>query len=185
MKHYNSNKIKRSAFFSWKTMMIALLCLLTALPMSAQNRMVQGTVIDNTGEPVIGANIRVSGTTRGTITDIDGVFKIEASAKDKLTITFIGYLDAVVSAANTVLKVTLQEDSKTLEEVVVVGYGTQKKATLAGAVSAVNNKEIAVTKNENVVNMLSGKYPVCVLHRKVHNPVNSIMPLISVAWVSR
>ena len=81
--------------------MIALLCLLTALPMSAQNRMVQGTVIDNTGEPVIGANIRVSGTTRGTITDIDGVFKIEASAKDKLTITFIGYLDVVVSAANT------------------------------------------------------------------------------------
>ena len=110
MKHYNSNKIKRSASFSWRTMMIALLCLLTALPMSAQNRMVQGTVIDNTGEPVIGANIRVSGTTRGTITDIDGVFKIEASAKDKLTITFIGYLDAVVSAANTVLKVTLQED---------------------------------------------------------------------------
>ena len=53
--------------------MIALLCLLTALPMSAQNRMVQGTVIDNTGEPVIGANIRVSGTTRGTIDDIDGV----------------------------------------------------------------------------------------------------------------
>lgn len=185
MKHYNSNKIKRSASFSWRTMMIALLCLLTALPMSAQNRMVQGTVIDNTGEPVIGANIRVSGTTRGTITDIDGVFKIEASAKDKLTITFIGYLDVVVSAANTVLKVTLQEDSKTLEEVVVVGYGTQKKATLTGAVSAVNNKEIAVTKNENVVNMLSGKYPVCVLHRKVHNPVNSIMPLISVAWVSR
>mgnify|MGYP001479976464 CR=1 FL=1 len=85
MKHYNSNKIKRSASFSWRTMMIALLCLLTALPMSAQNRMVQGTVIDNTGEPVIGANIRVSGTTRGTITDIDGVFKIEASAKDKLT----------------------------------------------------------------------------------------------------
>lgn len=170
MKHYNSNKIKRSAFFSWKTMMIALLCLLTALPMSAQNRMVQGTVIDNTGEPVIGANIRVSGTTRGTITDIDGVFKIEASAKDKLTITFIGYLDVVVSAANTVLKVTLQEDSKTLEEVVVVGYGTQKKATLTGAVSAVNNKEIAVTKNENVVNMLSGKIPGVRITQKSSQP---------------
>ena len=170
MKHYNSNKIKRSASFSWRTMMIALLCLLTALPMSAQNRMVQGTVIDNTGEPVIGANIRVSGTTRGTITDIDGVFKIEASAKDKLTITFIGYLDAVVSAANTVLKVTLQEDSKTLEEVVVVGYGTQKKATLTGAVSAVNNKEIAVTKNENVVNMLSGKIPGVRITQKSSQP---------------
>lgn len=72
-----------------------------------------------------------------------------------MTISFIGYIDAIVAADKTSLKITLKEDSQALEEVVVVGYGTQKKATLTGAVSAINNKEIAVTKNENVVNMLS------------------------------
>lgn len=169
MKNAKLNIIGKSGSPSWR-MLIALLCLLIVLPMSAQNRMVQGTVIDNTGEPVIGANVRVSGTTRGTITDINGVFKIEASAKDKLTITFIGYLDATVSASGTNLKITLQEDSKTLDEVVVVGYGTQKKATLTGAVSSVNSKEIAVTKNENVVNMLSGKIPGVRITQKSSQP---------------
>ncbi|MBQ8673767.1 MAG: TonB-dependent receptor [Bacteroides sp.] len=159
MEQYNSNNIARSAFACGKSLMIALLCLLMALPLSAQNRTVRGVVYDTTGETVIGANVTVVGTSRGTITDIDGKFQIEASAKDKLKITFIGYADAIVSAAKTDLKVTLEEDNTTLEEVVVVGYGTQKKATLTGAVSAVTSKEIAVTKNENVVNMLSGKIP--------------------------
>ena len=158
MKHKISNT-KKSASFSWKAMMAVLLCLLTALPMSAQNRIVRGTVVDQTGETVIGANVRVNGTTRGVITDINGEFEIAADAKEKLTISFIGYIDAIVAADKTSLKITLKEDSQALEEVVVVGYGTQKKATLTGAVSAINNKEIAVTKNENVVNMLSGKVP--------------------------
>ena len=158
MKHKISNT-KKSASFSWKAMMAVLLCLLTALPMSAQNRIVRGTVVDQTGETVIGANVRVNGTTRGVITDINGEFEIAADAKEKLTISFIGYIDAIVAADKTNLKITLKEDSQALEEVVVVGYGTQKKATLTGAVSAINNKEIAVTKNENVVNMLSGKVP--------------------------
>ncbi len=112
-----------------------------------------------TGEPVIGANVRVDGTTRGTITNIDGVFSIEASAQDKLTISFIGYIDATVVASSTNLQVTLKDDTEMLDEVVVVGYGTQKKATLTGAVSAVTSKEMIVTKNENVVNMLTGKIP--------------------------
>lgn len=170
MKHSIFNNIKRSAPLSWRRLMIALLCLLAALPMMAQNRMVQGTVVDLMGEPVIGANVRVSGTTRGTITDINGVFKIEASPNDKLTITFIGYLDATVTASGTNIKIVLEEDSKTLDEVVVVGYGTQKKATLTGAVSSVNSKEIAVTKNENVVNMLSGKIPGVRITQKSSQP---------------
>lgn len=137
----------------------AFFCLMAALPASAQNRTVRGTVVDQSGEPIIGANVQVSGTTRGTITDLDGKFAIEASAKEKLKITYIGFVEAIVSASKTTLNITLQEDSKSLEEVVVVGYGTQKKATLTGAVSAVTNKEMTVTKNENVVNMLSGKIP--------------------------
>lgn len=169
MKHKISNT-KESASFSWKTMMVVLLCFLMALPMSAQNRIVRGTVVDQTGETIIGANVRVNGTTRGVITDINGEFEIAADAKEKLTISFIGYIDAVVAADKTNLKVTLKEDSQTLEEVVVVGYGTQKKATLTGAVSAINNKEIVVTKNENVVNMLSGKVPGVRISQKSSQP---------------
>ena len=88
--------------------MIILLCFWVVLPISAQLRMVQGTVIDSSGEPVIGANVKVNGSsTRGTITDINGEFKIEASTKEKLTISYIGYLDVVVSAANVTLRVTM------------------------------------------------------------------------------
>lgn len=139
--------------------MIAVLFLTITWPLSAQNRTVRGTVSDTSGEPIIGANVRVNGTTRGAITDLDGQFTVEASSSDKITVTYIGYLDATVTASSTILSIVLKEDSKTLDEVVVVGYGTQKKATLTGAVSAISNKEMVVTKNENVVNMLSGKIP--------------------------
>lgn len=155
----NNHRIKNSWDISLRMFALMLFCLLTALPAAAQLRTVHGTVTDASGEPIIGANIRVNGTTRGTVTDLDGKFQLEASTKEKLTISYIGYTDAVVSAAKSILNIVLQEDSKALEEVVVVGYGTQKKATLTGAVSAVTNKEMTVTKNENVVNMLSGKVP--------------------------
>ncbi len=144
---------------SFRPYILMLFCLLMAVPMSAQRRMVRGVVYDTSGETVIGANVTVVGTTRGTITDVEGKFQLEAAPNEKLKVSFIGYLDAVVTASKTDFTITLKEDSKTLEEVVVVGYGTQKKATLTGAVSAVTNKEITVTKNENVVNMLSGKIP--------------------------
>lgn len=169
MKHHNFNQ-KRSAFASWKAMMAALLCLLMALPLAAQLRIVHGTVSDPTGETVIGANVKVEGTTRGTITDMDGKFSIEASSKDKLVISFIGYKNTTVTASSTNLAIVLKEDAELLDEVVVVGYGTQKKATLTGAVSAINNKEMAITKNENVVNMLSGKVPGVRISQKSSQP---------------
>ena len=170
MENINLNNNDRSASSLWKSMMFVLLCFLMTLPMSAQNRIVRGTVVDQTGETVIGANVRVNGTTRGVITDINGEFEIAADANEKLTVSFIGYVDAVVTANKTTLKITLQEDSQALDEVVVVGYGTQKKATLTGAVSAINNKEIAITKNENVVNMLSGKIPGVRIFQKSSQP---------------
>ena len=150
----------KSVFFSLSLMLFTLFNLLLLSPLTAQNnRVVRGLVVDQTGESVIGANVRVDGTNRGVITNINGEFEIIADVKQKLVISFIGYKDAIVTASKTDLKIILQEDNQTLDEVVVVGYGTQKKATLTGAVSSVNNKEIAVTKNENVVNMLSGKIP--------------------------
>lgn len=135
------------------------MCMLATLPMLAQVRSVTGTVVDAQGEPVMGATVRVDGTKTATVTDMDGVFKISADPKQKIRISFIGCKDAVVSASNTSLKVTMEEDRNVMDEVVVVGYGTQKKATLTGAVSAITNKEMTVTKNESVVNMLSGKIP--------------------------
>lgn len=130
------------------------------MPALAQMRKVQGTVVDASGEPIIGATIRVEGAdaSRATVTDIDGKFTVNAEPSEKLRISFVGYSDAVVKA-NSKIDVTMHENAELMDEVVVVGYGTQKKATLTGAVSAIDNKEMTVTKNENVVNMLSGKIP--------------------------
>ena len=135
--------------------------LMMVLPLSAyaQQRLVQGVVLDNLGEPLIGAGVMVQGTRTGATTDMDGKFSLQASPKDKLVVSFLGYQDVVIEAASTNLRVVLQPDANFIEETVVVGYGARKKATVTGAISAVNNKEIAVTKNENVVNMLSGKIP--------------------------
>ncbi|MCQ2237528.1 MAG: carboxypeptidase-like regulatory domain-containing protein, partial [Bacteroidales bacterium] len=98
----------------------------------AQNQKITGTVVDDLGEPITGANIRVKGTSRGTITDLDGKFSLDAAAGENLEISFIGYATQTVKAANG-LKVTLQEDSQSLEDVVVVGYGVQKKKLVTGA----------------------------------------------------
>lgn len=143
----------------FKMMMLALASVLMVLPLSAQQRIVKGTVTDDTGEPVAGASVMVAGTSRGVSTDLDGNFDIEAAAGETLVVSFIGFEDAKVKASSAVMNVVLYPDSELLEETVVVGYGVQKKATLTGAVSAVTNSEMAVTKNENVVNMLTGKIP--------------------------
>ena len=128
----------------FKSMMLALACVLMALPLSAQRLTVRGTVADDKGEPVTGASVIVSGTTRGVSTDLDGNFVIEAAAGETLVVSFIGYEDVKVKASSSPLKVILYPDSELLEETVVVGYGVQKKATLTGAVSAVTNTEMDV-----------------------------------------
>ena len=123
----------------------------------AQPRPVKGVVVDTDGQPMIGASVIVKGTTTGVVTDVDGKFTINAKPEDKLVVSFIGCSEETVSASSTSLNIVLTNDANFLEETVVVGYGVQKKATLTGAVSAVTNAEMTVTKNENVVNMLSGK----------------------------
>lgn len=102
---------------------------------------IKGVVVDTTGEPVIGANVMVKGTTNGTITDIDGNFSL-SNVKGTLVVSFIGYKsqEVVVKGTETTLKIVLKEDSELLEEVVVVGYGTMKKESLTGAVTAVDQK---------------------------------------------
>lgn len=135
---------------------LSLLILVSvSLTAYAQN-VVKGTVVDVTGEPIIGAAVMVAGTTTGTVTDFDGNFVIEnvANKSGQLKVTYVGYEPAQVSyTAGTPVKVTLQEDNKNLDEVVVVGFGTQKKANLTGAVAAVDNK---LLDNRPLTNLSSG-----------------------------
>ena len=135
----------------------------------SQTATITGKVFDKNGNPVIGASVLVKGTNTGGMTDIDGNFSIKAAPGATLQVSYVGFETREVKAKQGV-EVTLVENPELLEEVVVVGYGTQKKATLTGAVSAVNNKEIAVTKNENVVNMLSGKIPGVRITQKSSQP---------------
>lgn len=140
-----------------KKLIITLMVFVTSVSAFAQKRTITGCVLDNMGEPLIGAAVVIQGTSTGATTDIDGNFSLSADPTDKLIVSFIGFEEKVITASNTDMKIVLNPDSNFLEEIVVVGYGTQKKATLTGAVSAIDNKDMTVTKNENVVNMLSGK----------------------------
>ena len=108
-----------------------------------QSSTIRGKVIDTNGDPVIGANIVEKGTTNGTTTDVEGNFSINAKSGSTLVITFIGYVREEVKAnAGRRMEIILQEDSETLEEVVVVGYGTMKKADLTGSVATVGSEVI-------------------------------------------
>lgn len=107
-----------------------------------QQKKVTGQVLDNLGEPIIGANVTVKGTTIGTITDIDGKFSLDATDGDVLTISYIGYLPTEMKVkGNAPLKIQMSEDTQMLGEVVVVGYGTQKKANLTGSVASVKMED--------------------------------------------
>ncbi|MGV8962463.1 MAG: SusC/RagA family TonB-linked outer membrane protein [Candidatus Saccharimonadaceae bacterium] len=136
-----------------------------------QRKTITGTITDLTGEAIIGANIIEKGTTNGTVTDIDGNFSLNTISNAVLKISYIGYLEQEVSTqGKNTINVILKEDTKTLEEVVVVGYGVQKKVNLTGAVASVQSKEIVTTKNENAQNMITGKIPGVRVTQKTSEP---------------
>ena len=119
---------------------------------SAQNNVVQGTVIDENGDPVIGATVRVEGTKIATITDLDGNYKIENPGKGKIVVSYIGYKDVVTTGG----QVKLEDSDTDLEEVVVVGYGVQKKAHLTGSVGTVPMDDIQDLSSGGLASTLSG-----------------------------
>ena len=124
-----------------------------------QGKKVTGVVVDGTGEPVIGANVVVKGTTNGTITDFDGNYTIEGvSANDVLVISYIGYLSQEVPVGNqSMIKVTLKEDTQTLDEVVVVGYGTMKKSDVTGSISTAKGDDLVKNQSFSALDNLRGK----------------------------
>ncbi len=134
--------------------------LAVATPTFAQStKTVTGRVLDDNGEAVIGAVVTLdSDANVKALTDLDGNFTIKTPATGGLTITYIGYKDgkATIDGRNNI-EIIMSPDSKNLNEVVVVGYGTQKRANITGSVAAIDAEELTLTKNQNVQNMLTGK----------------------------
>ena len=122
------------------------------------NFQVSGLVKDAAGEPVIGATIIEVGTSNGTLSDMDGGFTMKVSEGAMLRITYIGYKTQELRASRD-LKITLQEDSKLMDEVVVVGYGVQKKSDLTGSVASINSKSLEGRPQPNIIQSLQGMVP--------------------------
>lgn len=130
----------------------------TNLAIQQQDQKLKGQVIDaQTGDPVIGVNVLVKGTTNGTITDIDGKYELNAPAGAVLQISFIGYKTVEITATTSEQTIKLHEDTETLDEVVVVGYGVQKKESLTGAMSTLKENRLKDVTTPTVENMLNGK----------------------------
>ena len=124
------------------------------------SRIIKGTILDATGMPVIGANVMVKGTTNGTITDMDGKFSLEVEEGATLQISYIGYANQEIKVGNQkTLSIALKEDAEALDEVVVVGFGTQKKVNLTGAVSNVTSEAFENRSVANVSQALQGAMP--------------------------
>ena len=138
---------------------------LTVCPVTAsaavtqQTIKVKGQVVDQDGEPLIGATVRVKGASSGSVTDIDGNFQIDAASNATLVISYVGYKDREVAVRGRaqIDPIQMEADSHVLDQVVVVGYGTQKKADLTGSVSIVNADELKRVSNSNISTMLEGK----------------------------
>lgn len=143
-----------------KSLLTGLLFLLMSVfcsQLSAQNRAISGTVVDETGEPVIGANVQVKGMTIGSITDYDGKFAFEAPQNGTLVISYIGYKTQETALGKTIYQIVLQEDSEMLGEVVVIGYGTQRKSDVTGSIASVNTDEIRAVPGSNITQALQGR----------------------------
>lgn len=123
-----------------------------------QNKRVTGVVVDQSGEPIIGSNVVVKGTTNGTVTDLDGNFTLENVPSDAiLQFSYIGYHTQEVAVANnTTFNIRLLEDTQTLDEVVVVGYGTQKKSDITGSVTSVSKDRLGKLPVTNVLQAVQG-----------------------------
>jgi TonB-linked SusC/RagA family outer membrane protein len=145
---------------------------------------ITGRVIDESGMPIIGANIIEVGTTNGTVTDIDGNYSLQIADGSSIHISYIGYLEQTISTTGeTFIETVLVEDMQSLDEVVVVGYGTQKKITVTGAVSSLESSEIIKAPSANVANALSGRLPGVAFIQQSGEP-GADDPIIRVRGVS-
>ena len=140
-----------------KRFISSLLTLMLCTIMYAQEA-ITGNVVDQTGEPVIGATVMEKGTSNGTVTDFDGNFTLKVAAGNTLVFSYVGLLNVEMPAANG-MSVTMQDDALSLNEVVVTGYTTQRKADLTGAVSVVSVTELSKQNENNPIKAMQGRVP--------------------------
>lgn len=153
--------------------LLSLFILLCLIPIwaFAQTVTVKGIVKDGMGEPVIGASVIETGTTNGMITDLDGNFTIKVPANANLTISFVGYQTQTVNVAGrTSMQIVLKDDTKALEEVVVVGYGTARKSDVTGSISNVNAKTLKEVPSQNFTQALQGRVAGVEINRTSSRP---------------
>lgn len=165
--------MKRIFILSLFTVLLSILSLQAQVESKGATRPIKGVVIDKmTDEPIIGASIAVKGTATGTITDFDGQFTIEATTGQYLQISYIGYesYEQRVAANNDMYRITLAEATSELDEVVVVGYGSQKKVNLTGAVSVIDQKDIVGRPTPNMATALQGIDPALNLTMSAGGP---------------
>ena len=133
-----------------------------------------GVVVDQMGEPVIGANVLEKGTINGVTTDIDGKFSIQASSSSVLLVSYIGYITIEMPVGNnTSFTLTMEEDTRALNEVVIIGYGTQRKKDLTGAVASIGGSEVTSRKTTQVSQALQGAIPGVTVTRSNNSPGSS------------
>ena len=158
---------KRTLFFAWILTFISLNYPLQMFATSShasevvqQMKKITGTIVDETGEPIIGANVVEQGTSNGCITDIEGKFALNVKPGSTIEVTFIGYIPQRIKIANqSILNLTLKQDEQTLDEVVVVGYGTMKKSDLTGAVSSLKSDQLTQLSAVDVTQSIQGRAP--------------------------
>jgi TonB-dependent SusC/RagA subfamily outer membrane receptor len=122
------------------------------------SKKITGLVTDEKGEPIIGASVVLKGSNTGTITNIDGLFSLEVSEQSEITISYIGYKQTTIKIdKSNNYKIVLEDDSKTLDEVVVIGYGTKKKRDVIGSVATVKTEELNKSASLSAINNLQGK----------------------------
>lgn len=154
---YNS---KSNFMSSMKRILLSLLLILALPVMAYAQKAIKGTVTDANGDPLMGVTVLVKGTSNGVSTNMDGNFSIQAKNGETLKFSYIGMVSQEVKiAGNGLIKVTLKENDTKLDEVIVVGYGKQKKSSLTGAVSAINGEELLQAPSTNVSQLLGGKIP--------------------------
>jgi TonB-linked SusC/RagA family outer membrane protein len=150
-----------------KVAIFMLLQLLFSLWSFGQPSMIRGTVTDETGAPMVGVNVVIQGTTIGTTTNLNGEYQIEANAESTLTFSFLGYLSESVTVGNqTEINITLIPDIMQLQDVVVVGYGVQRRETLTGSISKVKGEEVTKSPSANVATSLQGKLPGLLINQR-------------------
>jgi len=158
--HANSDNLFSYEISDKQTVLASSVALKTNMSTITQLEIVKGIVLDSEGEALVGVNIVIKGASRRVVTDIKGSFSIEVNNDDVLQVSYIGFIQQDIKVGNkSILKIVLRKDSKNLDEIVVVGYGSQRKINVTGSISQVDTKELKTATSGNLSSMLQGRLP--------------------------